>query len=45
LALGPLFYLWDSSSSLLLTGLVGGSLAFALSLVLKRHKTGAQNHG
>jgi predicted branched-subunit amino acid permease len=39
LALGPFFYLWDSSSSLLLTGLVGGSLAFALSAALKRRRT------
>ena len=45
LVLGPFFYVWDSSSSLLLTGLVGGSLAFALSVVLKRRKSGDQSHG
>ena len=31
LLLGPLFYLWDEGSSLLLTGLVGGTLAFVIS--------------
>jgi predicted branched-subunit amino acid permease len=28
--LGPVFYLWDADSSLLMTGLVGGSLAYGI---------------
>mgnify|MGYP006274226699 CR=1 FL=1 len=36
LILGPVFHLWDEPSSLLLTGLVAGTLAFGLSLWLKR---------
>ena len=27
---GPVFYVWDADSSLLLTGMVGGTLAYVI---------------
>lgn len=42
LLLGPLFYLWDEGSSLLLTGLVGGTLAFVISEHVAKRATSAR---
>jgi predicted branched-subunit amino acid permease len=38
--LGPLFYQWDADSSLLTTGLVAGTLAYALDRLWLRGKLG-----